>query len=135
MNQYEIIGMIGEGTYGVVLKARRIDTGRVVAIKKFKEGEDDEQVKKTALREVRLLKQLRHANIVSLLEVFRRPSDLKLFLVFEFVEKTILEELDEHPYGLKETDVRIYSFQLVQALDYCHSLNVAHRYERIFLPF
>jgi cyclin-dependent kinase-like len=43
-------------TYGVVIKARHKETGQIVAIKKFKESDEDEQVRKTALREVRILK-------------------------------------------------------------------------------
>ena len=46
-------------TYGVVLKARHKETGQIVAIKKFKESDEDEQVRKTALREVRILKVCR----------------------------------------------------------------------------
>ncbi len=56
MDNYEPIATIGEGTYGVVLKARHKPTGMLVAIKKFKESDEDEQVKKTALREIRILK-------------------------------------------------------------------------------
>lgn len=56
MEQYEKIGPIGEGTYGMVMKCRNKETGQVVAIKKFKESEDDLQIRKTALREVRMLK-------------------------------------------------------------------------------
>ncbi len=47
------------------------------------------QVRKTALREVRILKQLKHDNIVNLIEVFRRNG--QLYLVFEYVERTVLE--------------------------------------------
>ena len=57
MENYENLGTIGEGTYGVVLKCRHKETGQIVAIKKFKESDEDEQVRKTALREVRILKQ------------------------------------------------------------------------------
>jgi len=53
----------------------------LVAIKKFKETDDDEYVRKTALREIRILKQLKHDHIVDLLEVFR--EDNRIFLVFE----------------------------------------------------
>jgi serine/threonine protein kinase len=56
MDSYEKIGPIGEGTYGVVMKCRHKETGLIVAIKKFKESEDDLQIRKTALREVRMLK-------------------------------------------------------------------------------
>ena len=65
MENYETLGTIGEGTYGVVLKARHKETGQVVAIKKFKESEEDEAVRKTTLREVKILRLIsKHANIV-----------------------------------------------------------------------
>lgn len=55
MNKYEVLGVVGEGAYGVVLRCRNKDTGEIVAIKKFKESEDDECVRKTTLREVFVL--------------------------------------------------------------------------------
>jgi serine/threonine protein kinase len=86
---------------------------------------EDEQVRKTALREIRILKQLRHENIVALLEVFRKNG--KLYLVFEYVEKTILEELEKHTQGLQALDVKKIFFQLLKALHFIHSHNVIHR--------
>ena len=56
MENYENLGTVGEGTYGVVMKCRHKETGLIVAIKKFKESDEDEQVRKTAMREVRILK-------------------------------------------------------------------------------
>lgn len=56
MDLYEKLGPIGEGTYGMVMKCRHRETGQIVAIKKFKESEDDLQIRKTAVREVRMLK-------------------------------------------------------------------------------
>ena len=75
----------------------------IVAIKKFKENtEDDEVVKKTTMREVKMLRSLKHENIVILKEAFKRYFiDMliiyrkgKLYLVFEFVDKTLLEILE-----------------------------------------
>jgi cyclin-dependent kinase-like len=125
MENYESLGVIGEGTYGVVMKARHRETGQVVAIKKFKESDEDEQVRKTSLREVRVLKQLRHDNVITLLEVFRRKG--KLHLVFEYVEKTILEVLEKKANGLDDMDVRKYMYQLLRGVEYCHSHNIIHR--------
>ncbi|PAV75982.1 hypothetical protein WR25_26054 [Diploscapter pachys] len=56
MDKYERLGKIGEGSYGVVYKCRNKETGQIVAIKKFVETEDDPQIKKIALREIRMLK-------------------------------------------------------------------------------
>uniref|UniRef100_H3G602 Cyclin-dependent kinase 2 homolog n=1 Tax=Phytophthora ramorum TaxID=164328 RepID=H3G602_PHYRM len=125
MENYESLGTIGEGTYGVVLKCRHKVTGQIVAIKKFKESDDDEQVKKTALREIKILKQLKHENIVSLLEVFRMKG--KLYLVFEYVEKTILEEIERHPDGLDPLTLKKLMWQLVRAINFCHQHNIIHR--------
>jgi len=125
MENYETLGTIGEGTYGVVLKARHKETGQIVAIKKFKESDEDEQVRKTALREVRILKQLKHDNIVNLIEVFRRKS--KLHLVFEYVERTILEDLERNPDGMDPIETKKCLWQLLRSIEYCHAHNIIHR--------
>ncbi|CAM9134882.1 unnamed protein product, partial [Ectocarpus fasciculatus] len=125
MNKYEVLGVVGEGAYGVVLKCRNKESGEIVAIKKFKESDDDEVLRKTTLREVKILRLLRHSNIVSLTEAFRRKG--KLYLVFEYVEKNLLEVLEEQPQGLRSENVKMYIFQLCQAIHWCHSHNVIHR--------
>lgn len=56
MEKYENLGLVGEGSYGVVFKCKNINTGNVVAIKKILDSEDDKLVKKIALREIRMLK-------------------------------------------------------------------------------
>ena len=78
MNKYEVLGVVGEGAYGVVLKCRNKNNDELVAIKKFKESEEDEIVRKTTLREVKMLRMIRHENIVSLKEAFRRKGQLYL---------------------------------------------------------
>lgn len=125
MNKYEVLGVVGEGAYGVVLRCRNKESGEIVAIKKFKESDDDEVLRKTTLREVKLLRLLRHENIVSLTEAFRRKT--KLYLVFEYVERNLLEVLEEQPQGLDAELVRVYILQLVQAIHWCHTNSVVHR--------
>lgn len=125
MENYENLGTVGEGAYGIVMKCRNKQTGAIVAIKKFKENDDDEQVRKTALRELRILKQLRHDNIVNLIDVFRRKG--KLYLVFEYVESTILNKLEKYPYGLSEMEIKKIMYQLLKGIEYCHKHNIIHR--------
>ena len=89
----------------------------MVAIKKFKESDEDDdhvtivynfikllQVRKTVLREIRVLKDFKHENIIKLLQVFRDKG--KLYLVFEFMEKTVLEELELTPNGLPPQQIK-----------------------------
>jgi cyclin-dependent kinase-like len=125
MNKYEVLGVVGEGAYGVVLKCKNKETSEVVAIKKFKESEDDEMVKKSTLREVKILRMLKQENVVQLKEAFRRKG--KLYLVFEYVERNLLEVLEEKPNGLDSDSVRKFIFQLIKAVDYCHKIDVIHR--------
>ena len=69
MEKYEKKGLIGEGSYGKVYKCVARDTGQLVAIKKFQESEDDPLIKKIAMREIRMLKNLKHPNLINLIEV------------------------------------------------------------------
>eukprot|EP00931_Biecheleriopsis_adriatica_P036447 TRINITY_DN20999_c0_g1_i1.p1 TRINITY_DN20999_c0_g1~~TRINITY_DN20999_c0_g1_i1.p1 ORF type:complete len:1076 (-),score=190.03 TRINITY_DN20999_c0_g1_i1:171-3398(-) len=125
MNKYDVLGVVGEGAYGVVLKCKNKDTNEVVAIKKFKESEEDEVVRKTTLREVKILRIMRHENIVQLKEAFRRKG--KLYLVFEFVEKSLLDILEANPNGVDTETVRVLTCQLARAIEYCHRHDVIHR--------
>ncbi|XP_066282954.1 cyclin-dependent kinase-like 1 isoform X1 [Branchiostoma lanceolatum] len=125
MDKFEKLGKIGEGSYGVVFKCRNRDTGQLVAIKKFVESEDDLLIKKIALREIRMLKQLKHANLVNLLEVFRRKR--RLHLVFEYCDHTVLNELDRNPKGVPEHQTKRIIWQTLQAVNFCHQHNCIHR--------
>ena len=64
MDRYEKLEKIGEGTYGMVHKAKDKDTGDIVALKKVRMGNEDEGVPSTALREIALLKEIQHPNTV-----------------------------------------------------------------------
>ena len=126
MDKFEVLHVIGEGAYGVVMKCQNKETGEVVAVKKFKQSEDDEKARTTALREVKLLRQLSAAeNIVTLKEAFRRKG--KLYLVLEFAEKNLLEILEANPHGVSSWQVRVYAYQLLKALAWCHQHDVIHR--------
>ncbi|XP_003790125.1 cyclin-dependent kinase-like 2 isoform X2 [Otolemur garnettii] len=125
MEKYENLGLVGEGSYGMVMKCRNKDSGRIVAIKKFLESDDDKMVKKIAMREIKLLKQLRHENLVNLLEVCKKKK--RWYLVFEFVDHTVLDDLELFSNGLDYQVVRKYLFQIINGIGFCHSHNIIHR--------
>lgn len=72
-----------------------------------------------------MLRSLRHENIVALLDVFRHQG--RLCLAFDFVDATVLQLLEQNPRGLPELTVQCLVWQLLQALQYLHSLGIMHR--------
>ncbi|XP_047126433.1 cyclin-dependent kinase-like 5 isoform X2 [Hydra vulgaris] len=125
MNKYEILGIVGEGAYGVVMKCRHKETNDIVAIKKFKDSEESDDVKRTTLRELKVLRMLKQENIVELRESFRKRG--KLYLVFEYVEKNMLECLEKMPSGVPLVQLKSYIRQLNKAVQWCHKNDVIHR--------
>ncbi|KAJ0174468.1 hypothetical protein K1T71_009576 [Dendrolimus kikuchii] len=125
MDKYEQLAVVGEGSYGVVLKCKRRDNGQLVAIKKFLETEEDAAVRKMALREIRMLKKLRHEHLVNMIEVFRRKR--RFYLVFEYLDHTLLDELEAATGGLGEDTAKKHLYQLLKGIDYCHQNSIIHR--------
>ncbi|XP_048784615.1 cyclin-dependent kinase 2 isoform X2 [Lagopus muta] len=97
MENFQKVEKIGEGTYGVVYKARNKVTGEVVALKKIRLDTETEGVPSTAIREISLLKELNHPNIVKLLDVIHTEN--KLYLVFEFLHQDLKKFMDASSLG------------------------------------
>ncbi|XP_055971410.1 cyclin-dependent kinase 3 isoform X2 [Sorex fumeus] len=121
MDVFQKVEKIGEGTYGVVYKARNRDTGQLVALKKIRLDLETEGVPSTAIREISLLKELKHPNIVRLLDVVH--SEKKLYLVFEFLSQDLKKYMDSSP----ATPLPLPLVKLLQGVSFCHSHRVIHR--------
>merc|ERR1719262_1770130 len=121
---------VGEGTYGEVFKGRCVKTGRVVAMKRIKLDHEDEGIPSTAIREISLLKECHHRNIVDLLETHcengSKPSEKKLWLVFEFLESDLKRYVKARG-ALDKNTVRSFSHQLLDGMEWCHAHRVIHR--------
>ena len=72
---------------------------------------------------IHIFQRLRHENLINLIEVFRKRR--KLFLVFEYVEKTVLEQLEDNPKGLTEANSRALIFQVLRGIEFCHANKVS----------
>ncbi|XP_063177838.1 cyclin-dependent kinase 2-like, partial [Chroicocephalus ridibundus] len=126
MENFQKVEKIGEGTYGVVYKARNKVTGEVVALKKIRLDTETEGVPSTAIREISLLKELNHPNIVKLLDVIHTEN--KLYLVFEFLHQDLKKFMDSSSIsGIALPLIKSYLFQLLQGLAFCHAHRVLHR--------
>lgn len=126
MDTFQKVEKIGEGTYGVVYKAKNKVTGETVALKKIRLDTETEGVPSTAIREISLLKELSHPNIVKLRDVIHTEN--KLYLVFEFLHQDLKKFMDSFSVaGIPLPLVKSYLFQLLQGLAFCHSHRVLHR--------
>uniref|UniRef100_A0A4W3HW08 Cell division protein kinase 5 n=1 Tax=Callorhinchus milii TaxID=7868 RepID=A0A4W3HW08_CALMI len=97
----------------------------IVALKRVRLDDDDEGVPSSALREICLLKELKHKNIVRLHDVLH--SDKKLTLVFEFCDQDLKKYFDSCNGDLDPEIVKSFMYQLLKGLAFCHSRNVLHR--------
>ncbi|CAB9526496.1 control protein 2 homolog 1 [Seminavis robusta] len=116
---------IGEGTYGVVYKAKDRVTGEIIALKKIRLEAEDEGIPSTAIREISLLKELQHPNIVRLYDVVH--TERKLTLVFEFLDQDLKKYLDVCDSGLDLPILKSFLYQLLTGVAYCHHHRVLHR--------
>jgi cyclin-dependent kinase 1 len=128
MEDFVKIEKIGEGTYGVVFKGRNKKTGEIVAMKKIRLESEDEGVPSTAIREISLLKELQHPNIVCLQDVLMQEA--KLYLIFEFLTMDLKKYMDTAIPKDELMDpklVKSYTYQLLQGMLFCHQRRVLHR--------
>jgi serine/threonine protein kinase len=122
MERYQKIeknGAVGEGTYGVVYKGLDLWTKTYVALKRIKLETEDEGIPCTTLREIAVLRQLRHPNIVELTDVVQQSW--RLYLVFEFVDQDLKKEMDKHRNPLPYDTIRSYTFQMLEGIKFCHN--------------
>ena len=125
VERYQKLEKIGEGTYGVVYKARDRTTGEIVALKKIRLEAEDEGVPSTAIREISLLKALRHPNVVALKDIEHDES--KLNLIFEYLDHDLKKYMNAYGAPLPQPTVKSYLYQIISALAYCHTHRVLHR--------
>lgn len=125
MERYQRIDKIGEGTYGVVYKATDKATGEIVALKKIRLEAEDEGIPSTAIREISLLKELQHPNIVRLYDVVH--TERRLTLVFEYLDQDLKKYLDICEGGLETTILKSFLYQLLCGVAFCHTHRVLHR--------
>ncbi|KAK9462003.1 kinase-like domain-containing protein [Lipomyces oligophaga] len=129
LSDFQKLEKIGEGTYGVVYKARdTLNNNRVVALKKIRLEAEDEGVPSTAIREISLLREMRNENIVELLNIVHSDSR-KLYLVFEFLDLDLKKYMEAIPQnvGLGADMIKRFMSQLVQGTNYCHAHRILHR--------
>ncbi|KAF3336136.1 cell division control protein 2 A-like isoform X2 [Carex littledalei] len=126
MDQYEKVEKIGEGTYGVVYKARDRCTDKLLALKKIRLERSGDGVPSTAIREISLLKEVQHSNIVRLHDVVH--TEKCIYLVFEYLDFDLKKHMDTCPsFSSNPHIIKSFVFQILRGLAYCHSHRILHR--------
>ncbi|KAJ3017310.1 Cyclin-dependent kinase 20 [Thoreauomyces humboldtii] len=125
MDRYKILGKIGEGAHGVVLKAKSVETGEIVALKKVPLRRLEDGIPNTILREIKALQEIDHQNVVKLLSVY--PSGPSFVLVFEYMLSDLSHIFRNTSHPLTSSQVKAYMVMLLKGLSYCHANNIMHR--------
>ncbi|EPY21926.1 cell division control protein 2 like protein 2 [Strigomonas culicis] len=125
VERYERRGKIGQGSYGKVFQCRDRVTDRLVAIKEISWNCEDEGLPSSALREVALLKEVQHPNMVRLIDTIMEGK--KFLLVFEYLDKDLNHLLASRKTPLVGSKLKTIMFQLLTGLHACHSRRIVHR--------
>ncbi|GAA6023980.1 hypothetical protein JCM10207_006841 [Rhodosporidiobolus poonsookiae] len=116
---------VGEGTYAVVYLGKEATTGRKVAIKKIKVGQFKDGLDMSAIREVKFLQELRHPNVIELLDVFSSKQNLNL--VLEFLPTDLEAIIRDKSLVFQQGDLKSWMLQMTLGLEFCHRNWVLHR--------
>jgi cyclin-dependent kinase len=131
MERYQKMEKIGAGMYGTVYKAKDNATGEILALKRIRLVEDEDNdmkqgIPSTTIREISLLKELKHKNIVRLYDVVN-SEDRTLTLVFEYMDQDLKKYLDCNEGGLDPIIIKYFLYQLLDGITHCHFHRVLHR--------
>ncbi|KAJ3219308.1 TFIIH complex serine/threonine-protein kinase subunit kin28 [Dinochytrium kinnereticum] len=116
---------VGEGTYAVVYKGYDIATKRPVAIKKIKIGQFKDGLDLSAIREVKFLQELRHPNVVELIDVFSHKTNLNL--VLEYLDSDLEMIIKNRGVVFSAGDVKSWMLMTLRGTYHCHRSFILHR--------
>lgn len=128
LKKYEKIEFLGEGQFATVYKARDVDSDTIVAVKSIKIGSSIDArdgINRTALREIKILQELDHRNLMGLLDVFGHMSNVSL--VFDFMDTDLEVIVKDLTLILTIPNIKSYIIQTLQGLEYLHLNWILHR--------
>jgi cell cycle related kinase len=126
MDLYNIIGRVGEGAHGIVFKAKHIQSGEIVALKRVSLKRLEDDIPNNVLREIKALQAIEeNENVVKLLDVFAQGTGI--VLVFEYMLSDLSEVIRNSDYPITEAQVKSYMKMLLHGVAFCHENSIMHR--------
>lgn len=125
---YSKLAKVGEGTYASVFLAKNTKTGQKVAIKKIKVANSGDGMDMSAIREVKVLRELQHPNIIGLVDCFSSGSTtLSLNMVLEFLDTDLERLIKDKQIVFTPANIKGWMAMLSRGIEYCHRHFVLHR--------
>ncbi|KAK9167753.1 hypothetical protein Scep_002944 [Stephania cephalantha] len=126
-DSFEKLDKVGQGTYSSVYKARDLETGKIVALKKVRFVNMDPESVRFMAREIHILRRLDHPNVIKLEGLVTSRMSGSLYLVFEYMEHDLAGLAAQPSVRFTEPQIKCYMRQLLRGLEHCHSRGVLHR--------
>ena len=126
IDDYLKIEKVGEGTFGKVYKARIVKTLEIVALKNISIDYDTDETNLLDIHEIKVLRKMKHQNIVSLKKAFMDYATSSYYLCLEFMEYDLMELLEFGPVFSDQTNANIMK-QILEGMLYCHKKKYLHR--------
>ncbi|CAN0896036.1 Protein IMPAIRED IN BABA-INDUCED STERILITY 1 [Linum grandiflorum] len=124
---FEKLDKIGQGTYSSVFRAKELETGRIVALKKVRFDNFEPESVRFMAREIMILRRLDHPNVMKLDGLITSHLSCSIYLVFEYMEHDITGLLSCPDVRFTESQIKCYMKQLLSGIEHCHSKGVMHR--------
>ncbi|CAA7400523.1 unnamed protein product [Spirodela intermedia] len=126
-DSFQKLSKIGQGTYSNVYKARDLETGKMVALKKVRMDSVEPESVKFMAREIALLRRLDHPNVIKLEGLIISRVSSSIYLIFEYMEHDLSGLLCSPDLSFSLPQIKCFMKQLLQGLEHCHSHGVMHR--------
>ncbi|XP_076960657.1 protein IMPAIRED IN BABA-INDUCED STERILITY 1-like isoform X1 [Bidens hawaiensis] len=124
---FEKLEKVGQGTYSSVFRARDLEGGRIVALKKVRFDNFEPESVRFMAREIMILRRLNHPNVMKLDGIITSKLSCSIYLVFEYMEHDISGLLSSPDIKFTQPQIKCYMKQLLSGLEHCHSRGVMHR--------